>query len=107
MLGSVADAQDVVADAQDGVQDAWLRWHAVNRATVGDPRAYLALTVTRLCLDWLTSARTQRELYVGEWLPVPVLDEGTIGRAACRGRVCQYVLISVVAVSLNQKTYVI
>src|SRR3546814_5741242 len=61
------------------LQDAWLRWRAVNRATVGDPRAYLARTVTRLCLDRLKSARAQREIYVGEWLPEPVLDEGSLG----------------------------
>jgi len=72
MLGSVADAQDVV-------QDAWLRWRAVDRTTVDDPRAFLARIVTRLCLDRLKSARAQRELYVGPWLPEPVMDEGSFG----------------------------
>jgi RNA polymerase sigma-70 factor (ECF subfamily) len=72
MLGSVADAQDVV-------QDAWLRWRTVDRTTVDDPRAFLARIVTRLCLDRLKSARAQREIYVGPWLPEPVMDEGTFG----------------------------
>lgn len=72
MLGSVADAQDVV-------QDAWLRWGTVDRATVDDPRAFLARIVTRLCLDRLKSARAQRELYVGSWLPEPVMDETSFG----------------------------
>jgi RNA polymerase sigma-70 factor (ECF subfamily) len=71
MLGSVAEAEDVV-------QDAYLRWHAVDRAAVRDPRAFLGQTVTRLCLDRLKSARVQRETYPGEWLPEPVIaaDEG-------------------------------
>ena len=71
MLGSRADAEDVV-------QDAWLRWHDADRATVVHPRAFLAQTVTRLCLDRLKSARAQRERYVGEWLPEPVVDEAAL-----------------------------
>jgi len=63
------------ADAEDAVQDAWLRWHGADRPGVGNPRAFLAQTVTRLCLDRLKSARAQRELYVGEWLPEPVVDD--------------------------------
>ncbi len=68
MLGSVAEAEDVV-------QDAYLRWHAVDRTAVADPRAYLSKIVTRLCLDHLKSARVRRETYVGPWLPEPVVDE--------------------------------
>jgi RNA polymerase sigma-70 factor (ECF subfamily) len=67
MLGSVAEAEDVV-------QDAYLRWHGADRASVIEPRAFLARTVTRLCLDRLKSARVRRETYVGPWLPEPVLD---------------------------------
>lgn len=67
MLGSVADAQDVV-------QDAFLRWHGGAEADVASPRAWLARTVTRLCLDTMKSARARRESYVGPWLPEPIVD---------------------------------
>lgn len=66
MLGSVADAEDTV-------QDAWLRWSAADRSDVGDPRAWLVRTTTRLAVDRLTSARARRETYVGPWLPEPLL----------------------------------
>ncbi|POX56756.1 RNA polymerase subunit sigma-24 [Streptomyces sp. Ru71] len=66
MLGSVADAEDVL-------QDAWLSWHRADRSDVRDPRAYLVRTVTNLSLTRLTSARAQREKYVGPWLPEPLL----------------------------------
>jgi RNA polymerase sigma-70 factor (ECF subfamily) len=64
MLGSLADAEDVV-------QDAYLRWHGADRAAVADPRAFLSKIVTRLCLDLMKSARARRETYVGPWLPSP------------------------------------
>ncbi|MFF9814437.1 RNA polymerase sigma-70 factor [Streptomyces sp. NPDC014006] len=66
MLGSVADAEDVL-------QDAWLTWHRTDRSDVRDPRAYLVRTVTNLALNRLTSARARREKYVGPWLPEPLL----------------------------------
>ena len=72
MLGSLADAQDVV-------QEAWLRWSAADRAEVRDAGAYLARTVTRLSLDHLRSARARRETYIGPWLPEPVIDEASLG----------------------------
>lgn len=65
------------ADAEDAVQDAWLRWHATDRAAVDSPRAFLSRTVTRLCLDRLKSAQAQREVYVGSWLPEPVVDDAS------------------------------
>ncbi len=68
MLGSVAEAEDAV-------QDAFLRWQGADRASVTDPRAYLARVVSRLCLDRLKSAQAQREQYVGTWLPEPVVEE--------------------------------
>jgi RNA polymerase sigma-70 factor (ECF subfamily) len=68
MLGSVADAEDVV-------QDAFIRWMGADRAAVREPEAFLRRTVTRLCLDQLKSARHQRETYVGPWLPDPIVDE--------------------------------
>jgi RNA polymerase sigma-70 factor (ECF subfamily) len=70
MLGSVADAEDVV-------QDAWLRWSAADRGDVVDERAYLVRIVSRLALDRLDSARARRESYVGPWLPEPLLTGRT------------------------------
>jgi RNA polymerase sigma-70 factor (ECF subfamily) len=68
MLGSVAEAEDVV-------QDAFLRWREVDRASVAEPRAYLARVVSRLCLDRMKSAAHRREQYVGTWLPEPVVAQ--------------------------------
>lgn len=68
MLGSMADAEDMV-------QEAWLRWARTDREAVEVPAAFLRRVVTRLCLDQLKSARARREDYSGPWLPEPVLDE--------------------------------
>jgi DNA-directed RNA polymerase specialized sigma24 family protein len=67
MLGSVADAEDVV-------QDAFLRWLGIDRTTIREPEAFLRRVVTRLCLDQLKSARHRRETYIGPWLPDPVVE---------------------------------
>jgi RNA polymerase sigma-70 factor, ECF subfamily len=67
MLGSVADAEDVV-------QDAFLRWLDTDRNAVREPEAFLRRVVTRLCLDHLKSARYRRETYIGPWLPEPVVE---------------------------------
>lgn len=68
LLGSRADADDVV-------QDAYLRWHRVAAAqTVETPRAYLVRIVTRLCLDRMRALRRQRLAYDGPWLPEPELE---------------------------------
>ncbi|MFD7083066.1 RNA polymerase sigma factor SigJ [Streptomyces sp. NPDC002181] len=73
MLGSAAEAEDTV-------QDAWLRWSSAGRQDVEHPGAWLAKTVTRLCLNRLTSARARREEYAGPWLPEPVLTgDGALG----------------------------
>jgi RNA polymerase sigma-70 factor, ECF subfamily len=69
MLGSVADAEDVV-------QDAFLRWLDVDQDAVREPAAFLRRVVTRLCLDRLKSVRRERETYVGTWLPEPVVESG-------------------------------
>jgi RNA polymerase sigma-70 factor (TIGR02957 family) len=66
MLGSAADAEDVV-------QETWLRWADVDQAEVRDPRAYLVRVVTRQALNRLRSVARRREEYVGEWLPDPLL----------------------------------
>jgi len=68
MLGSVADAEDVM-------QDAWLRWWGVDRTAIANPRAFLSTVVTRLSLDRLKAARRHRETYVGPWLPEPLLTD--------------------------------
>lgn len=67
MLGSVAEAEDIV-------QDAFLRWQAAASDDVVEPRAYLARIVSRLCLDRMKSAQARRETYVGTWLPEPVIE---------------------------------
>jgi len=66
MLGSVADAEDVV-------QEAFMRWLRTDRGAVRSPEAFLRRMVTRLCLDQLKSARARRETYFGPWLPEPVV----------------------------------
>ncbi len=71
MLGSLAEAEDIV-------QDAYLRWHGAERGAIANPRAFLSKTVTRLCLDHIKSARVRREEYIGPWLPEPVLDPAAL-----------------------------
>ena len=66
MLGSVADAEDVV-------QEAFIRWLGADRGAVREPEGFLRRIVTRLSLDELKSARRRRETYVGPWLPEPVV----------------------------------
>jgi RNA polymerase sigma-70 factor (ECF subfamily) len=68
------------AEAEDAVQDAYLRLHAADRATIASLPAWLTKVVTNLCLNRLTSARARREVYVGPWLPEPVItSDGTLG----------------------------
>lgn len=66
MLGSVMDAEDVV-------QEAYLRWERADRERVESPRAFLSTIVTRLSIDALREAKRRREVYVGEWLPEPLM----------------------------------
>jgi RNA polymerase sigma factor (sigma-70 family) len=68
MLGSVAEAEDVV-------QDAWLRWQKADQSTVETAGPFLSRIVARLCLDVMKSARSRRETYVGSWLPEPLIEE--------------------------------
>ena len=77
MLGSVADAEDVL-------QEAFIRWMGADRSEVREPRGVLRRTVTRLCLDQLKSARRQRETYVGSWLPIPSSKRRTRKTSPCR-----------------------
>lgn len=66
------------AEAQDAVQESWLRWREVPRDEVQNPRAFLSRTVTRLCLDRLKSAQANREVYVGPWLPEPLVEDESL-----------------------------
>ncbi len=65
MLGSVADAEDLL-------QDVWLRWQTCDRSAVRNPGAFLATTTTRLAITASQTARARHETYVGPWLPEPV-----------------------------------
>jgi RNA polymerase sigma-70 factor, ECF subfamily len=65
MLGSVAEAEDIV-------QEAWLRWQQTDRSIVRNPAGFLTTVTARLALNSAASARVRREQYVGEWLPEPV-----------------------------------
>ncbi|MBB1600907.1 RNA polymerase sigma-70 factor [Variovorax sp. UMC13] len=69
MLGSLAEAEDVV-------QDAWLRWHAAAHHTLDSAEAWLVTVTTRLAIDRLRAAKLQRTQYVGTWLPEPLIDDG-------------------------------
>ena len=66
MLGSAADAEDVV-------QDAYVRWHQADRSSIDSPEAWLVTTTSRLAIDRLRRLKTEREAYVGPWLPAPIV----------------------------------
>src|SRR5262245_19741261 len=68
MLGSVSDAEDML-------QEAFIRWRQASNVEIRSPKAFLVTIVSRLCITHLQSARVQREAYVGEWLPEPVVTE--------------------------------
>jgi RNA polymerase sigma-70 factor (TIGR02957 family) len=78
MLGSAAEAEDIV-------QDVWLRWQATDRSVVENPSAFLATTTTRLCINFAQSAQSRRESYVGPWLPEPVDTSNDPALGAERG----------------------
>jgi RNA polymerase sigma-70 factor (ECF subfamily) len=68
MLGSVADAEDML-------QETFIRWQQAANEEVRSPRAFLVTVITRLCINQLQSARVRREEYVGEWLPEPLVTD--------------------------------
>ncbi|HET7454004.1 MAG TPA: RNA polymerase sigma factor SigJ [Solirubrobacterales bacterium] len=68
LLGELTEAEDVV-------QDAWLRWNGADAAAIRNPEAFLVKVTTRLALDRLRSARARREVYVGPWLPEPLVTD--------------------------------
>jgi RNA polymerase sigma-70 factor (ECF subfamily) len=77
LLGSLADAEDVV-------QETYTRWYAMSRQeqeAIESPGAWLTKVASRICLDLLGSARARRERYVGEWIPEP-LPDGSEWRSA-------------------------
>src|SRR5574338_1112871 len=78
MLGSAAEAEDIV-------QDVWVRWQTTNRNVVRNSAAFLATTTTRLAINVMQSARSRRETYVGPKLPEPVDTGGNPGSEVERG----------------------
>ena len=89
MLGSAMEAEDMV-------QEAYLRYQAAQRASIQSLKPFLTTIVTRLCLDQLKSARVQREAYVGQWLPEPVLtgSDDTFLTTSPEAQLSQYESIS-------------
>ena len=75
MLGSAMDAEDMV-------QETYIRYQTAQRETIHSLKAYLTTILTRLCMDQLDLARRKRELYVGPWLPEPILTDTTTSEAA-------------------------
>ncbi|MGN6425500.1 MAG: RNA polymerase sigma-70 factor [Leifsonia sp.] len=87
MMGTVADAEDLV-------QEAWLRWQAYDRASVREPAAFLATTITRLAINELQSARARRETYIGPWLPEPVDTSADPLLGAERGEALEFAVLT-------------
>lgn len=83
MLSSATEAEDLV-------QEVWLRWQTYDRATVANPEAFLATTITRLAINVLQSARNRRETYIGPWLPEPVDTSADPYLGAERGEALEF-----------------
>ncbi len=86
MLGSAAEAEDIV-------QDVWLRWQATNRSEVENPPAFLATTATRMCINFSQSAQSRRETYIGPWLPEPVDTSSDPALGAERGEALGFAIL--------------
>lgn len=86
MLGTVADAEDIV-------QDTWIRWQNTDRRRVDEPAAFLATIATRLSINVLQSARTRRETYIGPWLPEPVNTDDDPALGAERAEALQFAIL--------------
>lgn len=65
------------ADAEDAIQETYMRWHAADRVSIQSPRAFLTTVISRVCLDMLKSSHRNREVYVGSWLPEPMVGPST------------------------------
>lgn len=86
MLGTVADAEDIV-------QDTWIRWQNTDRSRVQEPAAFLATITTRLSINVLQSSRAQRETYIGPWLPEPVNTDDDPALGAERAEALQFAIL--------------
>lgn len=86
MLGSAAEAEDIV-------QDVWVRWQTTDRSAVRNPLAFLVTATTRLAINVLQSARARRETYVGPWLPEPVDTSVDPGLGAERGEALSFAVL--------------
>ena len=86
MLGTVADAEDIV-------QEVWIRWQSAERDDIHEPAAFLATITTRLSINVLQSARVRRETYIGPWLPEPVNTEDDPALGAERGEALQFAML--------------
>jgi RNA polymerase sigma-70 factor (ECF subfamily) len=86
MLGSAAEAEDIV-------QDVWLRWQATDRAVVENPEAFLATTTTRMSINFAQSAQSRRETYIGPWLPEPVDTSSDPALGAERGEALRLAIL--------------
>src|SRR6478752_3721418 len=75
MLGSLADAEDVVSEA-------WFRFDAADHTAIDSPAAWLTTVTSRLAIDRLRAQQRRREDYVGPWLPEPIITRGATGRVA-------------------------
>jgi len=65
------------ADAEDAIQETYVRWLAADRDSIQSPKAFLTTVISRVCLDVLKSAHRRREVYVGSWLPEPMVGPNT------------------------------
>ena len=98
MLGSAAEAEDVV-------QDVWIRWQTADRSSVRDAAAFLATTTTRLAINVMQSARSRRETYVGPWLPEPIDTSADPGSKAERSEALEAgVLVLLEKLSPTERT---
>ena len=86
MLGSAADAEDLL-------QDVWLRWQTTDRSVVLDAQAFLATTAIRLAINACQSARSRHETYVGSWLPEPVATSDDPHLGAERGEALEFAVL--------------
>ena len=86
MLGTVADAEDIV-------QDTWIRWQNTDRTQVQEPAAFLATIVTRLSINVLQSSHTKRETYIGPWLPEPINTDDYPALGAERAEALQFAIL--------------
>jgi len=86
MLGSAAEAEDIV-------QEAWLRWDATDRSVVRDASAFLSTVTTRLAITVATSARSRHETYIGPWLPEPIDTRADPALGAERGEALNFAVL--------------